>query len=486
MRERTFPSTFEDDESEISDVQDPYDDRYGSPSSAIFRGRSVAVDLTRSRSQSIATTRPGVQLGGAPGSLWNESALSANALNMTGRYGELKPPGASRYGSLGTIGRSPSNGYAGSFTDHSNMSPFVRDVGQILLDDGSAFKELWNGNNTLREEHGGGSGTTSRRHSVSVVQPRARPSVVGFNAPESDVHEDFARPQMYHSSSFATGNSGGLLLTDDDLAGGMLDLGLDDRPRASTSYVQPPSQPSSLPTYAPLPRSPPSADRVSPYQALHLNIPGGSSFVSRQALGSPSESGISAGSPSRNQIESEYLKRDVGNRGLTARYVPGHGIQHIAEAAILHSPIANVGMRPHYAQTHSPQIQRRPSDAAKPLNELGKGLPLHSVPTGWPLYIVEFKAGRTDLFYCQDLTQDIRVGDVVVVEADRGKDLGKVVNDTITLAEVEAFQKQQKLMNVADAHTGGGPTSPTAVTPGGVKDINPKMIYGRATTQDIQ
>ncbi|TFY62911.1 hypothetical protein EVJ58_g3551 [Rhodofomes roseus] len=53
---------------------------------------------------------------------------------------------------------------------------------------------------------------------------------------------------------------------------------------------------------------------------------------------------------------------------------------------------------------------------------------------------------------------DIRVGDLVIVEADRGKDLGKVINDTITLAEVEAFQKQQKLMNYADVH--GVPTSP--------------------------
>lgn len=489
MRDRQFPSTFEDDESEVSDIQDPYDDRYGSPSNAMFRGRSIAVDLTRSRSQSIATTRPGMQMGGAPSSYWNESALSANALNIAGRYGELKPPGASRYGSLGTIGRSPSNGYAGSLTDHSNMSPFVRDVGQILLDEGSAFKELWAGNNALREEHGGGSGTTSRRHSVSVIQPRARPSVVGFNAPESDVHEEFSRPHMFHSSSFAAGGTGGLLLTDDDLAGDLLNLNLEDRQRTS-SYVQPPSQPSSLPTYAPLPRSPPSADRVSPYQALHLNIPGGSSYASRQALGSPSDSGLSAGSPSRSQIESEYLKREAAavaaGRGLTARFVPGYGIQHIPESSILHSPIAAVGTRPHYPQPHSPQIQRRPSDATKPLNELGKGVPLHSVPTSWPLYIVEFKAGRTDLFYCQDLAQDIRVGDLVIVEADRGKDLGKVVNDTITLAEVEAFQKQQKLMNVADAHVQGGPTSPTTVSSGGVKDINPKMIYGKASAQDTQ
>ena len=144
-----------------------------------------------------------------------------------------------------------------------------------------------------------------------------------------------------------------------------------------------------------------------------------------------------------------------------------------------------MGMRGgHY--TTSPQIQRRASDAAtnKGINDLGKGVPLHSVPTSWPLYIVEFKAGRTDLFYSTDVAPDIRVGDLVIVEADRGKDLGKVINDTITLAEVEAFQKQQKLMNYADVH--GVPTSPTATGPPAGKEINPKRIYGKAQPQDTQ
>ena len=490
MRERSFASTFEDDESEaFSDNQDPYDDRY-SPSD--MRGRTFASDISRSRSQSIATTtRPGMPSMAPGGGLWGDSPT--NSLNIPGRYGELKPPGSSRYGSLGALGRSPSNGYNGSFKDHSNMSPFVRDVGQILLDDGAAFRDqLWNGMNPPRDENGGGgSGTTSRRHSVSVVQPR-RPAIVGFNAPETDIMEDtVSRQGAFHSAAFANaGGGGGLLLTDDDLASdlGMLNLNVqEDRPRR-TSLHQPPSQPASLPIYAPLSRSPPSAtDRVSPYQALQLNIPG-SSFANRGAIGSPSDSGLSQGSPSRAQLEGEasYMAKARDTRAMTARFVPGQGIQHIPEQGILPTPISPIGVRnPHYnpqqPQPHSPQLQRRPSDANKPLSELGKGVPLHSVPNSWPLYIVEFKAGRTDLFYCTDLSQDIRAGDLVIVEADRGKDLGKVINDTITLAEVEAFQKQQKLMNMAET-----PTSPTGTGPSGVKDINPKMIYSKATRQDTQ
>ena len=96
----------------------------------------------------------------------------------------------------------------------------------------------------------------------------------------------------------------------------------------------------------------------------------------------------------------------------------------------------------------------------------------------------------------------LRVGELVIVEADRGKDLGKIVNDTITAAEVEAFQRQQAAQAAVQAQMygggGGGPTSPdSAVPPGpasaaapppphGKKEINPKKIYARATAQDAQ
>ncbi|OCH94165.1 PSP1-domain-containing protein [Obba rivulosa] len=499
MRDSHFASTFEDDESEaLSDLQDPYDplydDRYSHANMQTSRGRTWGGDMTRSRSQSLATSRPGPIGSGLPShgsaGYWNESSLSNPLSIPQPRYGELKPPGTSRYGSLGALGRSPTNGYSGSITDQSNMSPFVRDVGQILLDDGSAFRELWSGVNPPRDEvGGGGSGTTSRRHSVSVVQPR-RP-IVGFNAPGADGPEEHARPGVFHSSSFSGG--GGLLLTDDDLASGLNMLNLNVQEERTSAY--PTSQPSSLPAYGGLSRSPPSAaDRISPYQALHLNIPG-TSYAPRQPIGSPSDSALSGGSPPRGL--SDVLSQDTFGtygreaarqpQGLMARFVPGQGIQHIPEQSLFQSPTSPTHGRTgaaHFAQ--APQIQRRASDAGKPLSELGKGVPLHAVPTSWPLFIVEFKAGRTDLFYCTDLALDIRVGDLVIVEADRGRDLGKVVNDTITLAEVDAFQKQQKLMNIGYADAHGIPTSPNGSGPMGGKEISPKMIYGKAQQQDTQ
>ncbi|KAI6012096.1 hypothetical protein BKA83DRAFT_2533065 [Pisolithus microcarpus] len=61
------------------------------------------------------------------------------------------------------------------------MSPFIRDVGQILLDDGSTLRELWASMNPPKDENGGGgSGTMSRRHSVSVVQPDGPPPLASM------------------------------------------------------------------------------------------------------------------------------------------------------------------------------------------------------------------------------------------------------------------------------------------------------------------
>lgn len=380
------------------------------------------------------------------------------------------------------------------------MSPFVRDVGQILLDDGSAFRELWAGVNPPRDENGGGgSGTTSRRHSVSVVQPR-RGTIVGFNAPGSEGIEESTRP------AFSQFGRGGLMLSDEDLAADLGRLNLNEPPSSSQ---QPASQPSSLPIYAPLSRSPVTSDL---YHQMNLSI-----HTSRQSLASPSDSGLSGGSPPRNSqfdqqlVEAQYRQnqqqqqqqQQSAQSELTARFIPGQGIQYLPQintnlnngnpsgtytrnrvpsySGGMSSPLSPSSARSPQQQLY----QRRPSDTPHPLTELGKGVPLHAVPASWPLYIVEFKAGRTDLFYLTDLSQDIRVGDLVIVEADRGKDLGKVINDTITIAEVEAFQKQQM------ARVGfGQPTSPGGASgsssSGTKKEINPKMIYGKAQAHDTQ
>ena len=538
MHSRAFPSTFEDEEEDELLMVPP----------SLSRGRTSGQDVSRSRSQSIAvtSTRPGAvgspYYGPTAMQSWNET-LTSNSLNIPGRFGEIKPPGSSRYGSLGPAGSSPNNNTSSSPSggsvigngysnrqnvDISNMSPFVRDVGQILLDEGSAFRELWAGMHVPRDENGGGgSGTTSRRHSVSVVQPR-RGNTVGFNAPGNDGPDEPVR----FTSAFGRG---GLLLSDDDLAADLDMLSLSrNGPTPKTSSSQyPPSQPASLPIHAPISRSPPSRDILSPYQSINLTIPSGSSFSSRN-IPTPSDGGLSAGgtSPSVSSTFEKHFQEQQYTNGsgsgrqtrspeLTARFIPGQGIQYQpretlgssytrSRVASVSSPVVSPGggggggrimnpqQQPFYPQQ---QTQRRPSDAGAPsLNELGRGVPLHAVPSSWPLYIVEFKAGRTDLFYCTDPNVHIRIGDLVIVEADRGKDLGKVVNDSITIEQVEAFQRDQQERAVGvyggGGGGGGGDGGAQLPSPGGTagagagtvgkKEISPKMIYGKAQPQDAR
>jgi len=76
--------------------------------------------------------------------------------------------------------------------------------------------------------------------------------------------------------------------------------------------------------------------------------------------------------------------------------------------------------------------------------EAGKNLQNQQQSQHWPLYIVEFKAGRTDYFYVTEKSGlVIKNSDLVIVEADRGKDLGKVVASNITsFQQIQAYQSQ--------------------------------------------
>ncbi|KAF9007870.1 PSP1 C-terminal conserved region-domain-containing protein [Cyathus striatus] len=420
-----FPSTFEDDE--LSEASDTYDDRFLPPSQNQTRGRTYGLDgASRSRSQSLATTGIGMRVvggGGAGGYLGNDGptptmSWNESYLNSQGLGGERERAAAAESHTQ-TI-------------DASNMSPFVRDVGQILLDDGSAFRELWAGMHPPRDHDASGttSGTTSRRHSVSVVQPR-RGTVVGFDAPDS-------HSQWSGGNSSGGFGRGGLMLSDDDLASDLGGLSLDT----------PSSQPSSLPIY--------------PRDSI------GNANQQQQQQGSPYQSLLAGnyGSLRRGSTPNEY---DEGGGGYVRARAPsysGGGVGSPISPSNMRGPISPGGL-PSQGQQPPFYLGRRPS----------LSLPaVVRVPPNWPLYIVEFKAGRTDLFYTTDsqLANILHVGDLVIVEADRGKDLGKVVNDSISVAEVEAWMRKQQS---------------ASQSPSGQerkKEINPKMIYSKATHQDTQ
>ncbi|KAJ3084461.1 hypothetical protein HDU99_000698 [Rhizoclosmatium hyalinum] len=108
--------------------------------------------------------------------------------------------------------------------------------------------------------------------------------------------------------------------------------------------------------------------------------------------------------------------------------------------------------------------------------EAGKNLQKQSSYTQqyWPVYVIEFKAGRIDYFHAAECIpgQIIRNGDLVIVEADRGKDLGKVVHDNLAnLAQLHMFQSQHKDIMVESLISS--------------KEIQPKRIYGLAQQNEV-
>ncbi|KAJ7049514.1 hypothetical protein C8F01DRAFT_1378488 [Mycena amicta] len=518
-----FGSTFEDDE--LVDPDDElYDAHYGSYTQ--YRGRPTAgpPDLSRSRSQSLATAPVGSgrSLSSSSGDGYNPNAgigSAANSYVTSHLYGNnayaghnnLYPGNAggglgSRYGSLGGGASSVLRQREREREDRENTSPFLRDVGALVLDDGpgSSFRELWE-----RERMGGGyrerdlvggsfgraagrygaeyddedeyahdddgypyteSGATSRRHSVSgVVQTQPRARMTGFAAPESEAHSHS------HSSSTSSGfpssatgfprrggGGGGLLLTDDDLEGALGSLSINTRTQHDNHAPGSPLMSSSTRgryynDHGDVARSP-SVTRqqqgtkdwadsyFSPPSPLRARPPsvGGHAPMSPGAAGGGGRgSGFAGG-------QGHYGGPHQAQAQHAQAHLPPHPHQHP------HAPPPQHGL-PHQnqppAHPHGPHQHPHPQHAhPQPLGgDMGKGIPLHAVPPDWPLYIVEFKAGRTDLFYLMpgkgakadsSATDDpnaIRVGDLVIVEADRGKDLGKVINDSITIEEVEAY-----------------------------------------------
>ncbi|KAF9110466.1 hypothetical protein BGX27_006313, partial [Mortierella sp. AM989] len=109
--------------------------------------------------------------------------------------------------------------------------------------------------------------------------------------------------------------------------------------------------------------------------------------------------------------------------------------------------------------------------------DLGKGMTLSQLSHHGSLYVVEFKAGRSDLFYVADNNNlTLKRGDLVMVEADRGKDLGKITNDSITPQQIQALQKEHAEAAALAAHQEGQRTH---------KEIHPKRIFRLALPTEV-
>lgn len=103
------------------------------------------------------------------------------------------------------------------------------------------------------------------------------------------------------------------------------------------------------------------------------------------------------------------------------------------------------------------------------------------------VYMVEFKAGRTDFFYS---TQELQVGDLVIVEADRGRDLGKIAindltEDQIALLHSQKNNKQQQQQRDASSSDMGSSDHATTSSTRSTSLDNLKRIHRLAAPSEI-
>jgi hypothetical protein len=733
-----FPSTFEEDDESVDD--DNYD--YATPRRQNSNnGRSRPQSIGPGPSTSTSERRSQQQGAGGMGTSFGRSYGFTQGYGVPGA--ESSPIGANNK-SYDILGYRPSSA---TIDDHTNMSPFLRDVSQILPETGlgaygsgggrggggsglgggshhhfgsaatyghSSSHHMWAGNggmgtaassysgvgggglgdDPMHLHNGGGSGTTSRRHSVSVLQPRR--ISVGFNIGSAAAQQQQEPPSPLSTTSerppsgFGSGSarSGGAMFSDEELAGSlnMLSLnnldGQEDFRSRRPSRVSGPSQPSSLPTYAPHHRGSPLDTLRLPQHMVNTNA-GASSPTS--SLGAPgddiagdygrAERRLASRSSSSARYSDSETSASPERRIHTDPYTNGHqqtayqshqsngmsmlgngydplagifggsGIpsptaafratdalkqpsayqsqfqdmfdnnassprqqQQRGRSASVHSMGGGAGYEtnsntPRGPISLSPQnsvhVRQQPQPALPPLSfvglglqqpqqqqlrgppssmhsptagvngaaygygpvsagaayyggaqpigpgaalgsfsggvnrqrqnslppqpsgatslygpssaggmgsatglggsadiQLGRGVPLYAVPRDAPLFIVEFKAARNDIFYVADPVSfyaggggELRVGELVIVEADRGRDLGRVTHGNISTADVEAWQRQQAeqaaiaSMQAQDEPGSAGGSGGKA---SGIKELMPKKIYSRATSEDIQ
>jgi hypothetical protein len=103
-------------------------------------------------------------------------------------------------------------------------------------------------------------------------------------------------------------------------------------------------------------------------------------------------------------------------------------------------------------------------------------------PASAPLHIVNFKCCRSDVFYVQDNTGlQVGVGDLVIVEADRGTDLGTVQHTNVTWDEARRYKEHYAeehykwLMMFSQQSRNGGPN---VINPNGLPNRQGSAVGG--------
>ena len=181
---------------------------------------------------------------------------------------------------------------------------------------------------------------------------------------------------------------------------------------------------------------------------------------------------------------------------------------------LTHLPSAAQYFNAHSAARHGAEVKTDKAFAAG--NPYGRyqGTGSTFAPEAQSLYIVTFKCMRADVFYIQEGTGlQVSEGVLVIVEADRGTDLGSVAHANVTWEQARYFKEHYAeehykllMMYSMQARNGG----PNVVNPNGLQgtpgsavggmgppghhtshenaqnDLKPKMIKRQAQPHEFQ
>ena len=225
-------------------------------------------------------------------------------------------------------------------------------------------------------------------------------------------------------------------------------------------------------------------------QARHEN--GFGDHMSHHSQGEGGKSAIPFAPRRKTSMEIEMVAQHSLDRDYAVKYF-SRNITSSRTVSDLQSPSTS-SLHQAFAQGQYPRPQ--------PLQQI-------SNRSSQLLYIVTFKCLRADVFYVQEGTGlRVKKGDLVIVEADRGTDLGTVQTDDISWVEAKQLKEEYTLKHhewlmafshhtqngtVAGANPNGPPISQNAIgtfNPAGFQDlpsgdIKPKMIKRLAQNHEI-
>ncbi|KAI8980858.1 hypothetical protein BDB01DRAFT_836525 [Pilobolus umbonatus] len=179
-------------------------------------------------------------------------------------------------------------------------------------------------------------------------------------------------------------------------------------------------------------------------------------------------------SNAENNEETQSLVDDI-NRSKSISPSPSSSINLLA------GTLEDISVSSNYTKNNAPDNTRKSTKTSNTstANTAGKGISIQKITADTPLYMVEFKADRTDFYYVTDSTLILHVGDFVIVEADRGIDLGKVITDILTPEQLMSLDKQ-RITKENDLYEEDGMANKKSA------ELYVKEIYRQACTEEIE